>query len=98
MVEYSYAVSDYLKQRVLSNSQKFNTIRSELKRHSIPIFFGGDADYFVRLNEWLFGNTCIANKKKVRCFSAVPKRDAYWDSDYHYRHRLMQLLKRKVHI
>ena len=52
-VEYAFVVCDWLKERYLSETGKWPTMRTLHQRHGTRVFFGEDSDYFDKLNEWV---------------------------------------------
>jgi hypothetical protein len=54
-VEYAYCLSNFLKQKYLSDTLKFNFLREKNKRNHIEVLFGDDDDYQEKLIAWLIG-------------------------------------------
>jgi len=52
-VEYAYCLSNFLKQKYLSDTLKFNFLREKNKRNHIEVLFGDDDDYQEKLTAWL---------------------------------------------
>lgn len=53
-VQYAYCLSNYLKQRYLTDSFKWQIMRELHKKNNITILFGDDDDYFDKLDNWIF--------------------------------------------
>jgi hypothetical protein len=51
-VEYAFCVSSFLKTRYNSD-RRWSHIRPIMIKHNISVLFGGDDDYFSKLDEWL---------------------------------------------
>ena len=53
IVNYAYCVNQFLKNKLESNKRKYNTLKQILEEDNIPMFYGKDADYFKKLDEWI---------------------------------------------
>jgi hypothetical protein len=53
IVHYAYCVNQFLKNKLESNKRKYNTLKQILEEDNIPMFYGKDADYFKKLDEWI---------------------------------------------
>lgn len=53
IVHYAYCVNQFLKNKLESNERKYNTLKQILEEDKIPMFYGEDADYFEKLDEWI---------------------------------------------
>jgi hypothetical protein len=52
-VEYGFCVSNFLKNKLTSNKNKYIILNKIFKKHNIAVLFGDDADYFERLDNWI---------------------------------------------
>jgi hypothetical protein len=52
-VEYSFCISNFLKERYMSDNKKFEYLRKFNELHNINVFFGNDDDYFIKLKVWI---------------------------------------------
>ena len=52
-VEYAFCISTFLKKQYISKGKKWEILRKVNEKHSIPVLFGDDDDYFVKLDEWV---------------------------------------------
>lgn len=52
-VEYGFCVSNFLKNKLTSNKNKYIILNKIFKKHNIVVLFGDDADYFERLDSWI---------------------------------------------
>ena len=53
IVDYSFCVSDFLKQKIISSENKYIILNSILKEHNISVLFGDDKNYFQTFQKWL---------------------------------------------
>jgi len=53
IVHYAYCVNQFLKNKLESNERKYNTLKQILEEDKVPMFYGQDADYFEKLDEWI---------------------------------------------
>lgn len=53
IVHYAYCVNQFLKNKLESNERKYNTLKQILEEDKVPMFYGEDADYFEKLDEWI---------------------------------------------
>ena len=54
-VEYAFCLSNFLKEKVMSEKPKWRALRDINKKYGITVLFGDDEDYFERLDDWLLG-------------------------------------------
>lgn len=52
-VEYGFCLSNFLKEKVMSEKPKWQALRDINKKYGITLLFGDDEDYFEKLDEWL---------------------------------------------
>ena len=52
-VHYGFCVSNFLKNKLISNEKKYTTLCSILRESNIEVLFGDDDDYFEKLDSWL---------------------------------------------
>jgi hypothetical protein len=52
-VDYAFAISDFLKNKYISDHPKWKLIRDINEKNEIPVFFGDDESYFTKLDAWL---------------------------------------------
>lgn len=52
-VQYAFCVSTFLENQINNGSSKSKILKQILNESSIPIFFGDQADYFEKLDEWI---------------------------------------------
>ena len=52
-VEYAFCLSNFLKESYIADTVKSKILREDNIKNSIPVFFGEDADYFTKLDDWL---------------------------------------------
>jgi len=52
-VDYAFCVSNFLKEKIMSDKPKWRALRDINKEYGITLLFGDDEDYFERLDEWL---------------------------------------------
>ena len=50
---YGLCVNEFLKEKLISNKEKYIILNIILKENNINILFGDDKDYFQTLNKWL---------------------------------------------
>jgi hypothetical protein len=53
-VHYSFCVNNFLKNKITSSEQKYVILNKILDEYNIPILFGEDADYFERIDKWIY--------------------------------------------
>jgi hypothetical protein len=53
-VSYGYTVNSFLQKKIKSTDQKWRVLREHYRELDIPILFGDDADYTVRLIDWIY--------------------------------------------
>jgi hypothetical protein len=53
IVHYAYCVNQFLKNKIESGERKYNTLKQILAEDKVPMFYGEDADYFEKLDEWI---------------------------------------------
>jgi hypothetical protein len=53
-VHYSFCVNNFLKNKITSSDQKYVILNKILDEYNIPILFGEDADYFERIDKWIY--------------------------------------------
>jgi hypothetical protein len=54
VVDYAFCLSKFLKEEYQSAAKKWSIMRKLHARHGITVLFGDDADYFSRLDQWVF--------------------------------------------
>jgi hypothetical protein len=52
-VEYAFCLSAWLRAKYLSDRSKWPMMRRLHARHGTTVLFGEDADYFVKLDDWI---------------------------------------------
>ena len=52
-VFYGFCVSEFLKQKLISNEKKYTTLNSIFNENNIAVLFGDDENYFETLDRWL---------------------------------------------
>jgi len=52
-VEYAFCVSNFLKEKVVSEEPKWRCLREINKKYGIQVLYGDDADYFEKLDAWI---------------------------------------------
>jgi hypothetical protein len=52
-VHYGFCVSDFLKQKMISNEAKYIILNQILKESGIEVLFGDDDNYFETLDTWI---------------------------------------------
>ena len=52
-VDYAFAISDFLKNKYLSDHPKWKLIRHANDKNNIPVFFGDEESYYTKLDTWL---------------------------------------------
>ena len=52
-VDYAFAISDFLKNKYISDRPKWKLIRNTNDKNNIPVFFGDEESYFTKLDTWL---------------------------------------------
>ena len=52
-VEYAFCVSNFLKEKVVSEEPKWRCLREINKKYGITVLYGDDADYFEKLDAWI---------------------------------------------
>jgi hypothetical protein len=52
-VDYAFCVSNFLKEKMMSEKPKWRALRDINKKYGITVLFGDDEDYFEKLGEWL---------------------------------------------
>lgn len=55
-VNYGFCVSSFLQKKILSQDEKFATLKLYLMSIDVPLLFGDDEDYFTTLDKWLAMN------------------------------------------
>ncbi len=53
IVDYGFCVSDFLKQKFISNVDKYKHFNTILNESNIVMMFGDDKDYYHNLDEWI---------------------------------------------
>ncbi len=53
-VQYAFCISEFLKNEYIADTIKSKALRFIHKKDGISVLFGDDADYFDRLDAWLF--------------------------------------------
>jgi hypothetical protein len=51
-VFYGFCVSEFLKQKLISNEKKYTTLNSIFNENNIAVLFGDDANYFETFDRW----------------------------------------------
>lgn len=51
-VFYGFCVSEFLKNKLVSNEKKYTILNRILDENDIAVLFGDDADYFERFEDW----------------------------------------------
>lgn len=54
---YGFCVSDFLKQKMVSNKKKYTILNTILKENDISVLFGDDANYFETFDIWFNNNS-----------------------------------------
>ena len=52
-VDYAFCVSNFLKEKVLSDKPKWQAFRDINEKYGITVLFGDDDDYFEKLDAWI---------------------------------------------
>lgn len=52
-IEYAFCVSNFLKEKINSDNQKYKILKQILNESNINIFFGDDDNYFDKIYEWI---------------------------------------------
>lgn len=52
-VDYAFAISDFLKNKYISDHPKWKLIRHANDKNNIPVFFGDEESYYTKLDTWL---------------------------------------------
>lgn len=52
-VDYAFAISDFLKNKYISDDPKWKLIRHANDKNNIPVFFGDEESYYTKLDTWL---------------------------------------------
>ena len=52
-VDYAFAISDFLKNKYISDHPKWKLIRGTNDKNEIPVFFGDEESYYTKLDTWL---------------------------------------------
>jgi len=52
-IEYAFCVSNFLKEKINSNNQKYKILKQIFNESNINIFFGDDDNYFDKIYEWI---------------------------------------------
>lgn len=52
-IEYAFCVSNFLKEKINSDNQKYKILKQILHESNINIFFGDDDNYFDKIYEWI---------------------------------------------
>ena len=63
-VYYGFCVSEFLKNKLVSNKPKYIILNKILKKHNIAVLFGDDENYFETLDTWITYQTEHSEKKK----------------------------------
>ena len=50
---YAFCLSSFLKDKFNSEDKKYKVLNQIFKENNIEVFFGEDADYFEKINEWI---------------------------------------------
>lgn len=53
IIEYSLCVNNFLKNKLISNDNKYLILNIILKENNINIFFGDDNNYIQKINDWI---------------------------------------------
>jgi hypothetical protein len=53
VIEYAFAVSEYLEKKIISNELKWTILNKILSESSICVLFGNRSDYFLTLDNWI---------------------------------------------
>jgi hypothetical protein len=52
-VFYGFCVSEFLKNKLVSNSKKYITLNTIFNENNIMVLFGDDENYFETFDNWL---------------------------------------------
>jgi hypothetical protein len=52
-VHFAFTISDFLKNKLLSNTLKYSIMRDILEEDNIKVFFGTDEDYLKQVHIWV---------------------------------------------
>ena len=52
-ITYGLCLSDFLKEKITSNENKYKILNIILKEHNIDVLFGDDKDYFEKIDNWI---------------------------------------------
>ena len=53
VIEYSFCISKFLQEKIISNDKKYKVLKQILDESNINIFFGEDSNYFDKIYEWI---------------------------------------------
>ena len=53
-VQYAFCVSKFLQDMICSPKKKYIIFNNIMRKYNIPILFGDDETYFLRLDNWVF--------------------------------------------
>ena len=53
-VYYGFCLNNFLKKKIISKENKYITLNKIFIKYDIHVMFGDDADYYSKLNEWIY--------------------------------------------
>ena len=53
IIEYGFCVSDFLKNKIISNEKKYKILNTIFNENNIIILFGDDENYFETFDNWI---------------------------------------------